>query len=178
MAAFKQAIEKVIANEGGYSNDPADNGGETYKGISRKNFPAWKGWAIIDCLKSQLGFPGNIDHFGDINVMVSEFYYNEFWLKINGNQYKWQPVAESVFDFAVNAGCGTSITMAQRVAGVKVDGIIGTGTLAAINEMEPRLFNALFTIEKCRWYCSIARNHPPQGKYLRGWIERAIRDVK
>lgn len=38
MANYK-AISKVLKHEGGYVNDPDDKNGETYKGISRKN---WK----------------------------------------------------------------------------------------------------------------------------------------
>lgn len=54
MANFKIALDKVLSREGGYINDPDDKGGETYKGISRKYNPDWKGWRIIDNTKKNI----------------------------------------------------------------------------------------------------------------------------
>ncbi len=51
MAKFIDAYKKVLNNEGIYSNDPDDAGGETYKGISRKANPNWDGWISIDAIK-------------------------------------------------------------------------------------------------------------------------------
>jgi lysozyme family protein len=42
----KKIIEFTLRNEGYYVNDKDDSGGETYRGISRVNFPKWAGWAI------------------------------------------------------------------------------------------------------------------------------------
>ena len=41
-------IDMVLKHEGGYANVSGDLGGETYRGISRKNFPSWNGWEIVD----------------------------------------------------------------------------------------------------------------------------------
>ena len=38
MANFDEAYDMVLANEGGYSNDTTDLGGETYKGISSRYY--------------------------------------------------------------------------------------------------------------------------------------------
>ena len=40
-----------MEHEGGYVDDRDDRGGETYRGISRNNFPDWKGWKKIDGFK-------------------------------------------------------------------------------------------------------------------------------
>lgn len=40
MADFDKAHLEVMGNEGGYANNPVDAGGETYKGIARKFWPA------------------------------------------------------------------------------------------------------------------------------------------
>lgn len=61
MADFTQAFQLMIANEGGYGNDPDDPGGETYKGAARKIFSKWDGWTKVDILKRQTGFPANLD---------------------------------------------------------------------------------------------------------------------
>ena len=39
MGDFKTSLARTLRWEGGYSDDPVDRGGETYRGISRKNFP-------------------------------------------------------------------------------------------------------------------------------------------
>ena len=64
MADFKKALTETLRHEGGYVNDPKDPGGETYKGISRKNHPDWEGWNIIDEKKILSSFPINLDSAG------------------------------------------------------------------------------------------------------------------
>jgi lysozyme family protein len=39
MTAFDSTFDRLIGNEGGYSNDPADPGGETNWGISKRSYP-------------------------------------------------------------------------------------------------------------------------------------------
>ena len=39
MADFTKYLPKLLQYEGVYSNNPKDSGGETYKGVSRVNFP-------------------------------------------------------------------------------------------------------------------------------------------
>lgn len=40
MADFQESFRIAMGHEGGYSKDPDDAGGETYKGISRKFNPS------------------------------------------------------------------------------------------------------------------------------------------
>ena len=60
MAQFEPAFEKTMKFEGGYANNPADRGGETYRGIARKIWPGWNGWPLVDAAKQKAGFPGNL----------------------------------------------------------------------------------------------------------------------
>ncbi len=48
---FQKALAHTLEFEGGYANDPADSGGETFRGISRRNWPQWEGWPLIDQAK-------------------------------------------------------------------------------------------------------------------------------
>ena len=50
MADFNKAYKATMGHEGGYVDDPADKGGETYKGIARRYNPGWGGWKQIDPL--------------------------------------------------------------------------------------------------------------------------------
>jgi hypothetical protein len=53
---FEDAYEGATQGfEGGYADDPADAGGETFNGISRRSHPGWPGWALIDEAKAEAG---------------------------------------------------------------------------------------------------------------------------
>lgn len=174
MSDFKQAYQLVLTNEGGYVNDPDDPGGETYKGIARKLHSSWNGWQAIDNLKHQQGFPGNLDLDIILQSTVEEFYRINFWVPMNGNQIINQQVANSIFDFGVNAGLSTSVSLAQTVVNAKADGVLGPKSLAAINSFDAEHFIDSFTIAKITRYINIVRNRPESKKYFFGWVSRAI----
>lgn len=174
MANFIEAFQKTILAEGAYVNDPHDPGGETYKGISRKNWSKWDGWVTIDILKCQSGFPANLERNADIRMQVGEFYLVNFWNKINGDEISNQEVAASIFDFAVNAGVGTSAALAQMVVGAKADGVIGPNALKAINDFDPEHFLAAFTVAKIARYVHIIKKRPTSRKYFYGWVCRSL----
>jgi len=174
MADFSKAFELMIAHEGGYVNDPDDPGGETYKGVARKIFSKWNGWTTIDILKRQSGFPASLDKNEDLQSAISDFYRVNFWDKINGDQISDQRVASSIFDFAVNAGSGTSSSLAQMVVGAKADGVIGQNSLKSINDFDPEHFLSAFTVAKIARYVSIVKKRPTSRKYFYGWVIRAL----
>jgi len=180
MAQFILAFQKTIENEGGYVNDPDDPGGETYKGVSRKNWPDWLGWICIDSLKKMGNFPvapktpDEIEIDNQLQYEVKTFYYQNFWIPIHGDAIDNQQVAESIFDFAVNAGVETSVELAQKTVGSDVDGAIGPNTLKAINAFDPAHFVAAFAVEKIRKYIRIIAKRPTSKKYFTGWVIRAV----
>lgn len=174
MSNFIEAFRKTIENEGSYTNDPDDPGGETFKGIARKMNSKWEGWVTIDMLKRQSGFPASADRDPELREQVGMFYLNNFWNKIGGDDMQNQQISESVFDFAVNAGVGTSAALAQMVVGVKADGVIGPDTLKAINAFDPDHFLAAFTVAKIARYVHIIKKRPTSRKYFYGWVIRAL----
>lgn len=104
MADFALAFSATIKAEGGYVNDPQDPGGETYKGIARKMNSKWDGWIIIDMMKKERNFPANLDGNSQLQEKIKTFYEINYWDKIRGDDISNQHIAESIFDFAVNAG--------------------------------------------------------------------------
>lgn len=169
MANFKEAFDLMIVHEGGYVNDPLDSGGETNLGITDKLDGKVDG--LID-----------IDNNGTGDVAVSKLsiedatiiYRTKFWSPIKGDLINNQKVANSIFDFAVNAGVGTSAKLAQRVVGVNDDGIIGNGSIEAINSFDAELFIPLFTIAKVKRYIEICKKKETNKKFFFGWIDRTI----
>lgn len=174
MADFSKAFQLVLAHEGGYGNDPDDPGGETYKGVARKIHSKWIGWHIIDLLKRQSGFPSNLDRHAELQQELETFYETQFWNRISGSLISDQAVANSIFDFAVNAGISTSATLAQMVSETKVDGVIGPNSVEAINKVDPDHFLASFTVAKIARYISIVKKRPASRKYFYGWVVRAL----
>lgn len=174
MADFTNAFNLVMVHEGGYSNDPADPGGETYKGIARKIHSKWNGWTNVDLLRRQSGFPANLDKDAELQEMVTDFYRVTFWDKMNGDKFTDQEVANSIFDFGVNAGLATSASLAQMVVGADTDGIIGTQSLDRINNFDADHFLAAFTVAKIARYINIVKKRPTSRKYFYGWICRAL----
>ncbi len=120
-------IAGTMRNEGGWCNVPGDPGGETYKGITKRDNPRWKGWAHVNICKAQLGpqpkfgtkayyaYARNINRIlkGNQNVeaYVDDFYRREYWQAIHGDEIKSQYLAFKICDFGINAGAGTSIKL-------------------------------------------------------------------
>ena len=177
MAQFLPACQKVLQHEGGYVNDPDDPGGETYKGIARKIFSKWDGWLIVDTLKKQSGFPANLDKDADLQEKVQDFYRVNFWDKMSGDKIINQLVAESIFDFGVNAGISTSSGLAQMVLGLTADGVIGNESIAKINSCDAEHFLSAFTVAKIARYITIVKKRPSSQKYFYGWVRRALGDI-
>lgn len=174
MADFNKAFQLMIAHEGGYVNDPDDPGGETYKGVARKIYSKWDGWTKIDILKTQAGFPATLDKDEELQQDIARFYEVTFWDKMNGDQLTNQEVANSIFDFGVNAGMGTSVSLAQMVVGADSDGVIGPKSVENINNFDPEHFIAAFTVAKIARYVNIVKKRPTSRKYFYGWILRAL----
>ena len=174
MADFTKAFQLMIAHEGGYVNDPDDPGGETYKGVARKIHSKWTGWTTVDMLKRQSDFPANLDKDADLQEAVSDFYRLTFWDKMKGDDILDQQVAESIFDFGVNAGVGTSASLAQMVIGATTDGVIGPQSITSLNTFNADHFLASFAVAKIARYISIVKKRPTSRKYFYGWVCRAL----
>ena len=123
MANFKIAYKRTSVFEGGYVNDPDDNGGETYCGIARKFHSTWKGWIIIDFQKKKDDFPKNLSNREiELKKLEGDFYKENFWDKIWGDKINNQKVANDMYDTAVNMGIASAIRIAQQVIGMTITG--------------------------------------------------------
>lgn len=131
MAEFLTAYKKTAASEGGYANVAGDTGGETYAGISRKWFPKWPGWKMVDANKP-LKHNQKIKNT-ELEGMVRQFYKTEFWNKVSGDLIDDQLTAERLYDFGVNAGQGKSISQIETALGLKPTGKITPALIEAIN---------------------------------------------
>ena len=138
MANFIIALRKVLKNEGVYANDPDDAGGETYKGISRKNYPTWSGWTSIDQIKKYhpRGFKTILEGTKELQDKVKEFYKRNFWDKLYLDDCANQELANQCFDMAINAGVKAGVKILQKTLGIPADGKLGSVTIAAIKKIK------------------------------------------
>ncbi|MDH5257991.1 MAG: N-acetylmuramidase [Gammaproteobacteria bacterium] len=174
MANFEEALEATLKAEGGYVFDKDDPGGETYKGIARARNPKWPGWVTVDILRNKRNFPNNLDNDPQLQQQVKDLYEVNYWHKIKGDDIKDQDVAESIFDFAVNAGPATSAKLAQITVGAKADGVIGPQTIEKINADDTRAFLAVFALSKIGRYVNICEKRPDSRKFFFGWVRRTL----
>ena len=167
MADFFPAFERMIVNEGGYKlhDVPGDRGGMTYAGIARKKNPHWEGWDAIDRGETPS------------SSLVRDFYRAEFWDALRGDEIVDQEVAQTLFDFSVNAGLKTAVKLAQVVCGATPDGVLGPRTLAAVNATPAEMFKSRYALAKLARYRDIVTRDRTQLKFLLGWINRLLREA-
>ena len=176
MADFDIAYKITAKWEGGYVNDPDDSGGETYAGISRKNWPKWEGWPHVDRLKGRVASSWNLNasrtiDMRPLNDAVLSFYKTNFWDKIKGDQINNQSIANMLYDWYVNSGYH-AIKSIQEVVGAYPDGVIGPKTIHLINSGgQEEIFNSL-RVARLKFYDNIVKNRPTQRKFLDGWRNR------
>lgn len=191
MADFGTAFRKTSAFEGGYVDNPHDRGGETYRGIARKCFQSWDGWAYIDEAKANGLCGGALDaHLlknSSLQMLVHLFYKNEFWNGTNSDKIPSQEVAEFLFDASVNHGRTHPAEWLQRSLNclngrggffhnLVVDGKVGPSTISAVGILVARgevhyLMKAMNVIRGA-FYISITDRDESQECFIRGWLNR------
>jgi lysozyme family protein len=162
--SFETAYDKMIIDEGGYilHTIPGDAGGTTYAGIARNKNPQWEGWTFIDNKETPP------------TELVREFYKVNFWDRIKGDELN-PAIAQSIFNFGVNAGVSVAVKLAQIVAKTAPDGVIGAKTISALNGMSEEMFVAHYALAKIARYRDIVQRDRTQIKFMLGWLNRALR---
>ncbi len=186
MAEFKYAWEQTSKHEGGYSIDPADPGGETFRGIARKRNPQWPGWVKVDEMKKGPGFPRMLELDPDINDEVETFYL-DIWERLRCNQIIHQRIANELFDAAVNIGAQRAVIFLQSALNVhnkspqsridvKIDGVMGDQTIAALTAAKSDYaWIAESQVDLRRaFYTQLAINNSQFRRYLHGWLSRTV----
>ncbi|MBU1305510.1 MAG: hypothetical protein KKF33_08320 [Alphaproteobacteria bacterium] len=120
---FDSCLEVVLAQEGGYADHPADPGGATNLGITRKTLARWRQispwWALP---KSEVR--------GLQRAEAASIYRASYWNRCNADHLP-AGLDLALFDFVVNSGPDRAIRLLQRELGVVADGQLGPLTLAA-----------------------------------------------
>lgn len=156
----------ILSFEGGFSNHPNDRGGATNKGVT---IATWR----------QVGYDKDGD--GDIDVddlrlltdrdVVERVMRPHYWNRWKADQIRSQSIADLLVDWVWASG-KHGITNVQRVLGVKVDGIVGPKTLAALNNSDQRaLFDRIHN-ERVAFIDNLCRKDSSQTVFRKGWLRR------
>ena len=189
MAEFKKILEETLLNEGGFSDDPNDNGGMTLFGIARNKNPQWAGWREVDQIIKSNGWNSkNDDHWSLIAKAckriegVEAFYRINFWNKMKGEYIFANSIAQTIFDYGVNTGMKTAVKNVQRTLKIIDDGDFGPKTLEALNKfiMNESLYkwSEEFTLRKLLRYVKIVTNESENIKYMFGWTSRSFENLE
>ena len=172
------AFRETMKFEGGYGLVAGDRGGETYRGISRKFFPNWDGWALVDQAKARgVVHQGSIISDQHLDNLVFSFYSTTFFM--NPQFYRLDDkICGYVFDFAVNSGAMTAIKHLQEVANklgavCQVDGRLGPATATAIGSLDQDEVRDGLIQSRIQYLRAIVQNDESQEKFLAGWLNRA-----
>jgi lysozyme family protein len=155
---FLAAVDRVLADEGGYSSNPDDRGGATRFGISARSNPGVNIAALTR----------------DAAVKI---YWREWWLRFGFARLPAAAAAKT-FDLAVNIGAAHAIECLQRAlraCGMPVteDGVIGEGTANAARRADPPALMAALRAEAAGYYRVTAALAPRDREFLNGWLNRA-----
>lgn len=187
MANFDEAYDITLGHEGGYTHDPVDVGGETYKGVARRYYPNWPGWTIIDAAKNDTNFPNSLRDDTDLDCMINQFYRDNYWNLFWGDDIPNQEVANEMFDTGVNMGVGRAVKYLQKglnvlnrnqknYADIVEDGGFGTNTMAALNQYlnidDASFLLKVMNILQGMHYIDYMTKSPTQERFARGWLKR------
>jgi len=162
-AIFSRAVQRVLANEGGYVDRADDPGGETSYGITRRDYPH------LDVRR--------LTRDGAIAI-----YFRDFWSRGRYAELP-EPLAEKLFDLSVNIGpaqAARCIQRALRACGMHLveDGDLGNATLAAARAAGRDALMAALRSESAGHHRLTAalwssRHGGSADEFLEGWLRRA-----
>lgn len=157
----------TLKYEGYYANVANDKGGETYRGITRKNNPTWRGWAMVDKAKPLK----QNQAVKEAESAVVEFYWNRF----TGNAFdklNSVKVALAMFDYNVHGGF--SSTVLANIIKAKWGTVVlnpNSGLSFVNSKDENAVVSAILDHREAYLKGLIAKN-PTQKKFEEGWFKR------
>lgn len=181
MADFTKALEFILANEKGLSENPHDLGGITNFGISLR---------FLKCIPlERLSKYGVFEEPNEDTIrnlkeeQAHNIYHGEFWENCPFDKIQNQQLCNYVFDMAINMGISPAVKCLQRACwaawGDKSilveDGILGPKTLHLINNSWSHWQDILSAMrsERAGTYKLIVCKKPDQQANINGWLNRA-----
>jgi len=157
---FKECLDLVLKSEGGFVNNPADPGGMTNLGVTKRVWQEYTGHEADEKEMRSL-----------TPEKVAPLYEQKYWRPCYGEVLP-RGLDFVVFSFGVNAGPGRSVKLLQQSVGCLPDGIIGPRTRELISSSNTATLIAKFS-EARREYYRALKTFPVFGK---GWLARTDKE--
>jgi len=159
---FARALHVVLNFEGGYSNNKADPGGATMRGITQRTYDWYRHLKRLA--------PSSVKTITDAEV--SDIYRMMYWDVMHCDEFSY-PVALLLFDSCVQWGAHDAVQkILLPVLGLK-DGCQMSDVWQAIRS---RLDVRLLANEICDRRVALryqqVKNHPSTKVFLQGWLSR------
>lgn len=171
MATFEKSQKIVGLIEGGYQNDPDDDGNWYMGSLIGTN------WGIAaPTLAGFLGRTPTVSEMKNLSRATAELILKRnYWEKNNFDKLQNQSVATILYDGAVNHGVGGMRILAEKALSklkhpliyYKVFTIEGINLMNKLNQKD--LFDAIKEARANRYKSS------PMKKYINGWLNRLDR---
>lgn len=162
-----EALDHLLAEEGGWSNHPADRGGATMYGVTQATYSAWR--------KKKKRVAQSVARIS--KEEARELYNEEYWEAASCDKIPW-PISYMTFDAAVNSGIKRAVQWTQGGLGVKADGQIGPASIARCNSVVTNgEAHALLAIvdKRAEFLARLVQRTPSQAAFLLGWWRRTLR---
>lgn len=154
-------VDKIIAREAGFVNDPLDRGGATKYGITQATL-SW-----------HLGRPATLEDIKTLSVEVAKEIYEKRYILGPGFDKLPPGVLQSnLVDFGVMSGPTLAIMHLQEVLGVQADGVLGPVTLAALSAASLPAVNTQIVMRRALMAARLCKKDPNQLRFLIGWLNR------
>ena len=164
MDRFEKIFDYLLKVEGGYTDDKHDKGGKTKYGITEED-------------ARDFGYKGDMQDL--TKDFAKNIYLKKYYLGNKLDKVVNDKMALSVCDFIVNGGAWgakkAQAALNELGFDLRVDGILGKKSLAALNEVDENKFLEKYHDLQRRYYRVLAANKPSQKKFLTGWFNRVDR---
>jgi lysozyme family protein len=163
---FDKALEYVLLNEGGFSNDPRDPGGSTKWGVIHKEYEEFLGRKLTS------------EEIRDMPLEAAKrIYIKKFWKPIRGDEYTYDSVATVIFDTAVNKGLTGCLNCLRDAVLIPFDTVIpySVNVINQVNGFEEKNFLGRFSAAVLRYNEARVKKYPNMAWAKKGWDNRARR---
>lgn len=157
---WKPSLAAVLKSEGGNDDDPMDHGGRTSRGITQREYDAWR----------MEHHAPTLDVWKAPQSDIEAIYHDEYW----NPDCDSMPIGIDycLFNTRVLAGPHRAAVLLQQALGVTADGRIGPITRMAAAKSDPAAFINRFAEASAAFYKGL---HQP--RFTKGWLNR-VEDVR
>jgi hypothetical protein len=106
---------------------------------------------------------------------VFDYFRKHYWDKILLDEVQDQSKANNIFLSAVHIGTRNAVKLAQKVAQVKQDGIVGQYTIKALNNYNETIFKSDFDKLEVSNYQNLIERNPNLEWARKGFLSRAYK---